>query len=256
MVGSLFSTVEAPPSARLSDAIAEQIERHVVEGRLRPGDALPPERELSRQLEVSRPSLREALLKLEARGILDLRRNAGYKVAAVTAPSLTDPLLRLMDCHAKAVEDVLELRQGLETLTAALAALRATEQDVAALARAAERTEAAQVAGDACAAADWDARLHLAVAEASHNMALVHVMRGLFTVMRDHIRRAREALLLREAADHQLRDQHAALVEAIRARNPEAAVHAAEVHLRFVRSGVVQRDQGDGADAASAAGEY
>lgn len=234
----LFSTVEPPATARLSDAIAEQIERHVVEGRLRPGDPLPAERELSRQMEVSRPSLREALLKLEARGILAVRRNAGYTVADVTAPSLTDPLLRLMQTQPKAVADVLELRQGLETLTAALAAMRASDEDIQAIEIAAERMEQAQEAGDAATAAEWDARLHLAVAEASHNVALVHVMRGLFSVMREHVRRSREALLVREAAEHLLRDQHRALVDAIGARDPEAAVHAAEVHLRFVRTGV------------------
>lgn len=241
---SLFSTVEPLARARLSDAIAEQIERHVVEGRLRPGDALPAERELSRQMEVSRPSLREALLKLEARGILAVRRNAGYTVAEVTAPSLTDPLLRLMESQPKAVADVLELRQGLETLTAALAALRASDEDIQAIETAAERMEAAQEAGDATTAAEWDARLHLAVAEASHNVALVHVMRGLFSVMRDHVRRAREALLVREAAEHLLRDQHRALVDAVRARDPEAAVRAAEVHLRFVRTGIGQATNG------------
>lgn len=233
-----FSTVAVPPRARLSDAIADEIERQIVSGALRPGDALPAERELARQLGVSRPSLREALLKLEARGILVVRRNAGYTVSDVTAPALTDPLLRLMAGHPKAVRDVLELRQGLETLSAALAALRATEADIDAMIHAAEETENAQQAGDAALAAEWDARFHLAIAEGAHNVALVHLTRGIFDVMRENVRRAREVLLLRPDAEEILFRQHRALITAIQGHDADAAVAAAEDHLRFIRKGV------------------
>lgn len=233
-----FSAVDVPPRARLSDAIADEIERQIVSGTLRPGDALPAERELARQLEVSRPSLREALLKLEARGILTVRRNAGYTVSDVTAPSLTDPLLRLMAGHPKAVRDVLELRQGLETLSAGLAALRATDADIAAMAHAAEETERMRQSGDATAAAEWDARFHLAIAEGAHNVALVHLTRGIFDVMRENVRRAREVLLQRADAQDILLRQHRALIDAIRRRDANSAVAAAEDHLRYIRDGV------------------
>ncbi|MFB4205298.1 Pyruvate dehydrogenase complex repressor [wastewater metagenome] len=242
-MASIFSSIEAPIGARLSDVIAEQIERCIVDGELRPGDALPAERELARQLSVSRPSLREALLKLEARKILALRRNAGYTVAEVTAPSLTDPLLHLMESHGKALADVLELRQGLETMAAGLAAMRASTADIERMAEAAEAMEQAHQDGDAALAAEWDARLHLAVAEGAHNLALAHVMRGMFSVMREHVRRAREALFTRHDAEANLREQHRALVEAIRAHDPDAAVRAVEDHLRFVREGIYAPDR-------------
>ncbi len=67
---SSFSAVVQPRRARLSDTIAEQIEGLIASGELKPGDNLPPERDLSKQLDVSRPSLREALLVLESRGLL------------------------------------------------------------------------------------------------------------------------------------------------------------------------------------------
>ncbi|MFO7808587.1 winged helix-turn-helix domain-containing protein, partial [Guyparkeria sp.] len=66
----LFTPVAPPETGRLSDAIAEHIERQIVEGRLHAGDALPAERELSRLMEVSRASLREALLQLVSRELL------------------------------------------------------------------------------------------------------------------------------------------------------------------------------------------
>ncbi len=235
---NLFTPVDPPKTGRLSDAIAEHIERQIVEGRLHAGDALPAERELARLMEVSRASLREALLRLVSRELLLVRRNAGYTVAKVTAPSLTDPLLRLMDTQPKAVADVLELRQGVETLMAGLAAERATDKDQAAIAEALERMESAQAAGRAAEAADWDARLHLAIAEASHNVALVTMMRGLFLVLREHVRRARAAMLISATGEEDLRQQHRALVEAVSRNDPEGAVAAAETHLRYLRLGL------------------
>ncbi len=235
----LFSPIEATPAqGRLSDAIAEHIERQIVEGSLREGDALPAERELARLMAVSRASLREALLKLVSRELLQVRRNAGYTVSAVTAPALTDPLLRLMQTQPKAVADVLELRQGVETLCADLAARRATAKDIADIDEALERMESAQAAGNASEAADWDARLHLGIAEASHNVALVTMMRGLFSVLREHVRRARAAMLVSAQGEEDLRVQHRNLVKAVRLHNPTAAVAAAEAHLRYLREGL------------------
>jgi GntR family transcriptional repressor for pyruvate dehydrogenase complex len=237
-VQTLFTPIESPNDGRLSDVIAEQIERLIVEGQLHAGDALPAERELSRLLCVSRASLREALLRLVSRELLSVRRNAGYTVAEVTAPKLTDPLLRLMEDQPKAVADVLELRQGVETLCADLAARRATAKDIESIDNAIERMESAQQAGNASAAADWDARLHLAVAEASHNVALVTMMRGLFSVLREHVRRGRAAMLVSDEGEEQLRLQHRHLVEAIHQSDPDAAFAAAEAHLRYIRQGL------------------
>ena len=234
----LFTPIEPPETGRLSDAIAEHIERQIAEGRLHAGDALPAERELARLMAVSRASLREALLRLVSRELLTVRRNAGYTVAKVTAPSLTDPLLRLMEAQPKAVSDVLELRQGVETLIAGLAAERATERDIASIRDALERMEAAQAAGRATEAADWDARLHLAIAEASHNVALVTMMRGLFSVLREHVRRARAAMLISDTGEEDLRRQHRALVDAVCGHDSAGAVAAAETHLRYLRLGL------------------
>ncbi len=234
----LFEPIEPPVDRRLSDVIAEHIERLIVEGRLHAGDTLPAERELAKVMAVSRASLREALLILVSRELLLVRRNAGYTVAEVKAPSLTDPLLRLMEKQPKAVADVLELRQGIETLSAELAARRATPEDLLDIEEALKRMEAAQDAGQAEEAAEWDARLHLAMAEASHNVALVTMMRGLFSVLREHVRRARAALLVSERGEEDLRVQHRALVSAIQSHDPTAAIAAAQTHLRYLRDGL------------------
>lgn len=67
-------------AAKLSDVILEQLENMILEGSLAPGEKLPPERELAKQFEVSRPSLREAIQKLEARGLVTRRQGGGTYV--------------------------------------------------------------------------------------------------------------------------------------------------------------------------------
>lgn len=100
--GPSFSAVVQPRRPRLSDTIAEQIEGLIANGALKPGDSLPPERDLSKQLDVSRPSLREALLVLESRGLLQVRRGGGYCVTDVTGPVITDPLVHAHQQVARA----------------------------------------------------------------------------------------------------------------------------------------------------------
>jgi len=85
-----YETINPP---KVSDAIVSQIEQLILEGVLKPGERLPPERELAQQLNVSRPSLREAMTTLKSRGLLQSRRGGGNYVMDVIAPALTNPLV-------------------------------------------------------------------------------------------------------------------------------------------------------------------
>ena len=124
-----FRAVAHVRRPRLSDTITDQIEDLIATGKLKPGDRMPAERDLAQQLDVSRPSLREALLILESRGLLQARRGGGFSVTDVTAPTITDPLVHLLQRHPETVDDILELRHGLECVAAEFAAMRATEAD-------------------------------------------------------------------------------------------------------------------------------
>ena len=231
-----LNAVTHPRRQRLSDTITSQIEQLIVDGTLKPGDVLPAERDLARQLGVSRPSLREALLIMESRGLLQARRGGGFSVTDVTAPTMTDPLVHLLQRHPATVDDILELRHALECVAAFFAAQRATEHDAKRLTDMAAAMKRRRAVREPLEDADLDVDFHMAVAEASHNLALVHVMRGIFNLMRINMLRARESL----HHDHDnvilLDDQHGAIVKAIVARDPAAARTAANVHLSFVQS--------------------
>jgi DNA-binding FadR family transcriptional regulator len=235
-----YRAVTPPPRQRLSDSIALQVEELIVEGKLRPGHALPPERVLAQRFGVSRPSLREALLKLEARGLLRVQRGGGFSVTDVVAPTITDPLAHLLHRHPRAERDVLEMRHGLELVAAHLAAKRATREDHVRLRGAFERMIKARAKRDTLADAEADAAFHLAIAEASHNVALMHVMRGVYNLLRMCMHHAWETMFPEPDSIRLLHEQHKAVLDAVIAGDPERAQEAAHLHLSFVRESLQQ----------------
>ena len=121
---------------------ARHLEDLILEGSLRPGDPLLPEREMALRLKVSRPTLRQGIKMLEDKGLIVADQNGGRQVAML-ATSVTDPLIELMASRAETVDDYLELRAALEGLAAGLAATRANDVDRETLSRCIERIEAA-----------------------------------------------------------------------------------------------------------------
>jgi len=235
-----YRAVKRPERQRLSDSIGAQIEQLIIEGALQPGNALPAERVLAQKFGVSRPSLREALLRLEARGLLKVARSGGFAVTDVTAPTVASPLAHLLQRHPTAEQDVLELRHGLELVAAHFAALRATKTDRLQLKRAFERLSGLQLRQDAMTAAQVDAEFHLAIAEASHNVALIHVMHGLHNLLSTTMRHAWEVMYREPDSVRVLHDQHRALLDAVMAGDAGIAREAAHLHLNYVRQTLLQ----------------
>ena len=115
---------------RISDAVASTLERRILEGSLKPGDRLPPERELALEFGVSRPSLREAIQKLASKGMVQSRQGGGTYVTAVLEASFFDPWQEMMGSYPNLREDMLEFRRMIEGQAAEWAAERATDADL------------------------------------------------------------------------------------------------------------------------------
>jgi GntR family transcriptional repressor for pyruvate dehydrogenase complex len=225
---------------RVTDSIVEQIQDLILQGELQPGDRLPSERELAERLQVSRPSLREAIGVMEAKGMLQARRGGGTYVRDVMGRSVTDPLLHLIEARPETVGDVLELRHALEETAAFHAAQRATTDDLELIEARLEVLEAIYAKGTASATeeASADAEFHLAIADAAHNPVLSHVMRSLLRVLEASSARSFEALRS-DARDHAaIMAQHRRLLDTVTGRDPRRARDAARQHLLFVRSSV------------------
>ncbi len=219
---------------RLADAITRQLESLILEGVLRPGDRLPPERELAQELEVSRPSLREALQKLEAAGLVETRHGGGSYVKSAFASVISDPLTDLFDRHPEAALDFVEFRMTLDGTVAYYAALRSTAEDRAILTQRFRAIEASHVGDDPVQEAERDAEFHLAIAEASHNVVLLHVMRSLLELLRKGVVFNRNVLYGHRGARDLLLTQHRLIYENVMKGDAEAARAAAQAHMRHV----------------------
>jgi len=121
---------------KISEEIVSQIKQLISKGELKPGDRIPSERELAAMLGVSRPSVREAIMVLEAMGFLESRQGGGTFVKALTAVSIMDPLAKLVEKRdPELLRSLAEVRMGLESWSAYLAGKRATAKDIAELRR-------------------------------------------------------------------------------------------------------------------------
>src|SRR3954451_22045975 len=119
---------------RVSDVIAERLSTAIRDGTLKPGDRLPTEAELAREFQVGRTSVREGLQKLRAHGLIESRKGLGAFVMEPKSDPLGD-FARWTASDPAAIEQLVEARVALETLAAALAALRASDAQIAELER-------------------------------------------------------------------------------------------------------------------------
>ena len=226
---------------RLSQGIIRQIELLILRGILRPGERLPSERELSERMDVSRPSLREALADLQERGLLTTRPNAGVYVADVMGSAFAPALVDLFSRHDEAVFDYIAFRRDLESLAAERAARLASDTDLQVIATIFTRMEAAHQKRDPTDEAALDAQFHMAIIEASHNTVMLHMMRSMFDLLRQGVFYNRQMMFKLRTTREALLDQHRAINAAIQSRDPAAARAAVEAHLGFVEAALLEQ---------------
>lgn len=232
---------------RLSDEIVEQLETMILEGVLQAGERLPAERKLAEQFGVSRPSLREAIQKMLAKGLLVSRQGGGNYVSQEVGTTFSDPLLALMLEQQSGQKDLLEFRHTLEGACAYYAALRATPADHKRLDAAFAQLEACYAGTvDNCQVEEGlaDARFHLAIAEASHNVVFLHTIRGLFDVLRGNVVTNIGGMYMqRKETRDMLITQHRALYQAIKAGDAELARNLSNQHIEYVCEVLAEVDE-------------
>ncbi|WP_312922382.1 GntR family transcriptional regulator [Stutzerimonas nitrititolerans] len=232
---------------RLADDIVTQLEAMILEGTLKAGERLPAERALAEQFGVSRPSLREAIHKLAAKGLLVSRHGGGNFVAESLGSTFSDPLLHLLENNDDAQRDLLEFRHTLEGSCAYYAALRATEVDRQRLTEAFEALQSCYAREGKVTRAEEgaaDAQFHLAIAEASHNAVLLHTIRGLFDLLRRNVvTNIGGMYALRDETRDMLMSQHRELYETIMARRAGEARDVIHRHINYVQEVLAEGQQ-------------
>lgn len=231
--------------AKLADTIADRLEQLILEGSLRPGERLLPERELAVTFEVSRPSLREALDKLEKKGLVYSGKGGATFVAPLLGEGFTAPLSAVLQQHPETTFDYLEFRAIVEGSSAYLAALRGTDVDREMVRACFEKMERAHQVDDPSEEADADADFHLALYEASHNVVMLHIMRSLSDMLHNDVFYNRAKLYMRQGVRDLLLSQHRAIYQAVMAGDPQTARAAAEAHINFTRDALTEIAKAD-----------
>ncbi|MEZ5750629.1 MAG: FCD domain-containing protein [Paracoccaceae bacterium] len=221
---------------KLSHGVVRQIEQLILRGLLRPGERLPPERELAERMGVSRPSLREAIAELQERGLLVSRAGAGVFVAEMLGSAFSEALTKLFATHEEAVFDYVSFRRDLEGMSAERAARYGSETDLKVIDTVFNKMVAAHAKRNPADEAELDAEFHLAIIEASHNIIMLHMMRAMFDLLRAGVFYNRQQMFRQRSTRDQLLEQHRAINAAIQARDSDGARHAAEAHMSYVET--------------------
>lgn len=217
---------------KISEEIVDQIKALISEGELKPGERVPSERELAALLGVSRPSVREAIMVLEAMGLVESRQGGGTFVRSLTEASLSDPLTTLVGKNPKLLLSLAEVRLGLETWSAYLAAQRATAEEIDAMDLLYQ--EMVRQASRGGWDADVDAKFHYAITAAAHNTIQLHVLDTIHGLFHTTIQVALMEFYRKEGYIDRLLTQHRDILQAIRERDPARARESMLVHLELV----------------------
>jgi GntR family transcriptional regulator, transcriptional repressor for pyruvate dehydrogenase complex len=231
--------VEPIKSTRIYEEIVRQVKQLIAEGKLKSGDRLPPERDLALKFMVSRTSVREALRALQSRGLVEIRAGEGAFVRDISVETLIEPLALVILPHREAVGELFEARRLLEPAIAALAARRATDEELGEMERILDEQSREVTQGRT--GVTQDSALHAAIANSAHNRAITRIVNALI----DLLTQSREESLLTPGRPTRSHEDHRRILAAIKRRDEVAAHRAMLDHLIAVETLVMgaERDE-------------
>lgn len=225
--------VEIVKAERLYLKVADQVASLIRKGELKKNERLPSERDLAEMFGVSRPTIREAMIALEISGMVDIRSGSGVYVKAVGNP------MSILSDAAGPIE-ILEARMLIEAEAAALAAERATSEELNLIKHYLDEIEDENTRITEHELADEN--FHLAIATASRNSALFATIKHLWTLRKTTPIAKFMHEKLRTRGVKPVIDQHTMIFDAIASGDPEAARRAMREHLQSVIDNVVDNE--------------
>ena len=224
---------EVVRKTKVYEEVAKQIHRLILDESLKPGDMLPPERELAERFEVSRSSVRDAIRSLELIGLVEPRQGEGTVVRGVSTESLINPLTTMLVRKREQVGELLDVRRMIEPPLAARAAAHATPEEIAHLADILRRQE--EKVGRGELSIEEDSEFHYAIATAARNSVVLKVL----DVMMDLMRESRERSLQGPGRLQKSLRGHQRILSAIQRHDEPAAEAAMEQHLEEIEQVVL-----------------
>jgi GntR family transcriptional repressor for pyruvate dehydrogenase complex len=217
---------------RIYEQIIAQIEHQIISGALKPGDKLPPERDLADQFRVSRTAVREAVKALQEKGLVEVSVGRGTFIINDTSKATSESLGLMMKMSANTragFADLFELRNILEPELAALAAIRRSADDIIAMERAIDTMDASMDDMEAYIAADN--LFHQAIAIATQNILFAPLLDPIIHLL---IEQRRANFLAGVQSPQHAQNYHKKILKAISIINPDDARQAMKSHLEQV----------------------
>jgi GntR family transcriptional regulator, transcriptional repressor for pyruvate dehydrogenase complex len=230
--GDLYTPIQ---STKVFEQIAVQIEKRILNGELRNGDRLPTERELAEQFHASRTAVREAMKILAQKGLVEMRPGRGTIVIDGAPEAMQNSIGLVMKLKLGEVggsDNLVEVREILETEIAALAAARATEEEIAAMSEAVRVMDTSLNNADAYIAADN--QFHQALAKATQNTLILILVNSIVNPLSEQ----RKHIFAVDGGPERGQFHHRRILESIIRRDPENARAAMRAHLQQVREDV------------------
>jgi len=217
---------------KIPEEIVQQIKSLIKDGKLRPGEKLPPERMLADLLGVGRSSLREAINILETLGFVEVKKREGIFIRTVSSTIMFDPLRQILEEDKSGLYQLYELRKDIELATTYMSAKLRTKTDLVAIRKALERME--EDAKNNHLSLDYDWEFHLAITRATHNFLRVHILQNIYDFAADYMGLVVQKLVEEKTNIFTVLDQHKRIFQAIQKRDQESARTLMDEHLTWV----------------------
>jgi GntR family transcriptional repressor for pyruvate dehydrogenase complex len=215
----------------ISDQVFDQLRELIFRGEMKPGEKLMTERELSEILKVSRTSVRDATNKLVTMGLLEQKQGHGTFVRSLDT-SENNPLAAALRVQDASLDELLEVRRGLECNAAALAAQRAVDEDIHFLEKSIQDMRVEVDSGRL--GTEADVAFHMAISFATKNEVQVYIMKNFYDFLFVSIRENLVQLYKDRANIDNIIKQHTEICNHIRNHDPEQAYNAMKRHINFV----------------------
>lgn len=217
---------------KILDEVYDQLLSLISNGKLKPGEKLPPERDLARYLKVSRQSIREALKKAESKGLIKVRQGEGAFILSAASDLMESPFLTMMTEEVGKIYEFIEIRKVIEVWCAKKAAEFTTAKELKNMEKALSEMEKLIDSREILGKPDID--FHIAIAEASHNTLMVHMMTTIKQIFLSMFKISN--FTRRPGKNRILIKHHQEIYKAIENKNPKLAAQKMESHLQFVES--------------------
>lgn len=235
----MLTLFESVNTKKNYEQIVDQIQELILDGAFKKGDKLPPERELTTKLGVSRSSLREALKALEVLGLIESKQGEGSYISNNISSTILKSISIAYKLNNGTVEDILELRHCLEIQAVRSAALKATDEEIKEIEDIVEKMVNTD---DENEKSNLDIEFHNKLIKIMDNVIFQIIADSVSNLMAPFIKGIRE---IYSEDDEHLKmyyfvEQHRNITRAIKERNPEKAANAMMEHIKLTEEDILK----------------